>query len=199
MRRSMVSGLFTLGALCLAGAIAPARAGVGAAPVAGIVAPSQEAAKARQAQPAKAAKQAQRAKPKKRKVAGKAPKRNLVRLAALGTPDLSLSPSTVLTEQEAFKALEQELSLKVGKSTKPNDYPPEARRSRWTGTSLVQVRVGVDGMVRDAEIQRSSGYEVLDERALAIVRRVAKLYVPFRLRGREHAVTVPVGFYLKEV
>jgi outer membrane biosynthesis protein TonB len=47
-------------------------------------------------------------------------------------------------------------------------------------------------------IQRTSGFEVLDERALAIVRRVAKVYVPFRLRGRELAVTVPVGFYLKE-
>jgi protein TonB len=166
--------------------------------VATIVAPTQEVAKASQAQPAKAAKQSHRTKPQKRKVARKA-KRQPIRLAALGTPDLSLYPSTVLTEQEAFKALEQELSLKVGKSVGPSDYPLEARRSRWTGTSLVQVRVGVDGMVRDAEIQRSSGYEVLDERALAIVRRVAKLYVPFRLRGREHAVTVPVGFYLKEV
>jgi TonB family protein len=132
-------------------------------------------------------------------VAGKLPKRKPVQLAALGAPDLSLYPSTVLTEEEAFKALEQELSLKVGKFINPNDYPLEARRSRWTGTSLIQVRVGVDGMVRDVAVQRSSGYEVLDERALAIVRRVAKLYVPFRLRGREHAVTVPVGFYLKEV
>ncbi len=196
MHGSNVGCLIALGTLCLAAAAGPAHAGAGAAPVAGIVAPSQEVAKAKPAQPAK---QAQRAKLQKRKVTGKAPKRKPVQLAALGMPDLSLYPSTVLTEQEALKALEQELSLKVGKSTNPNDYPPEARRSRWTGTSLVQVRVGVDGMVRDVEIQRSSGYEVLDERALAIVRRVAKLYVPFRLRGREHAVTVPVGFYLKEV
>jgi TonB family protein len=54
-------------------------------------------------------------------------------------------------------------------------------------------------MVRNVELQRSSGYELLDERALAVVRRVSKLFVPFRLRGREHAVTVPVGFYLKEI
>ena len=53
-------------------------------------------------------------------------------------------------------------------------------------------------MVRDVELRRSSGFEVLDEQALAIVRRVAKVFVPLRLRGREHAVTVPVGFYLKE-
>jgi protein TonB len=104
----------------------------------------------------------------------------------------------MLTEEEAFKALEQELSLKVGKQIYPGDYPAEARSSRWTGTSVVQVLVGTDGMLRDVRIQRTSGFEVLDERALAIVRRVAKVYVPFRLRGRELAVTVPVGFYLKE-
>lgn len=196
MRRSIAYCLFTLGMVCLAGALPPARAGAGAAPVAGIVAPSQEVGKE---PPAGKARQAQRAKLQTRKVAGKAPKRKPVQLAALGTPDLLLYPSSILTEEEAFRALEQDLSLKVGKLINPSDYPLEARRSRWTGTSVIQVQVGVDGMVRGAEIQRSSGYEVLDERALAIVRRVAKVYVPFRLRGREHAVTVPVGFYLKEV
>lgn len=192
MRRFMVCGCFTLGALSLAAAASPVYATPPAVPVAGTVAPSQEAAKAGQMPPAG---KAQRTKRQQRKAAGRRP----AQLAALGTPDLSLYPSSILTEEEALKALEQELSLKVGKSINPSDYPSEAKRWRWTGTSLVQVRVGVDGMIRDAEIQRSSGYEVLDRQALAIVRRVAKLYVPLRLRGREHAVTVPVGFYLKEI
>ena len=150
------------------------------------------------------AKQAQRAayakQPGKRtKVARKPARRKPVQLAALGAPDLSLYPSTMLTEEEALKALEQELSLKVGKQIHPSDYPAEARRWRWTGTSVVQVQVGTDGMIRDVELRHTSGFDVLDEQALAIVRRVSKLFVPFRLRGREHAVTVPVGFYLKEV
>ena len=62
----------------------------------------------------------------------------------------------------------------------------------------ITVQVGTDGMIRDVELRRSSGFDLLDEQALTIVRRVAKVFVPFRLRGREHAVTVPVGFYLKE-
>jgi outer membrane biosynthesis protein TonB len=48
------------------------------------------------------------------------------------------------------------------------------------------------------ELQRTSGFRVLDDQAVVMVRRVSKLFVPFRLRGREHAVTVPIGFYLKE-
>jgi protein TonB len=195
MRSPIAYYLFTLGTLWLGGQGPVAQAGVGAAPVAGIAAPSQKAMKAKQGQRAAHAKQ-----PAKRpKVTRKSAKRNPVQLAALGAPDLSLYPSTILTEQEALKALEQELSLKVGKSMHPTDYPTEARRWRWTGTSVVQVQVGTDGMVRAVELWHTSGFDVLDERALTIVRRVSKLYVPVRLRGREHAVTVPVGFYLKEI
>jgi protein TonB len=204
MRRPLVYYLFTLGTLCLAGQAPIAHAGVGAAPVAGIVAPSQQVMKAKQAQRATHAKQARRAahakQPQKRtKMARNAARRKSVQLAALGAPDLSLYPSTMLTEEEALRALEQELSLKVGKSIHPTDYPAEARRWRWTGTSVIQVQVGTDGMIRDVELRRSSGFDLLDEQALAIVRRVSKLFVPFRLRGREHAVSVPVGFYLKEI
>ena len=37
-----------------------------------------------------------------------------------------------------------------------------------------------------------------NEQALAVVRRVQKVFVPTRLRGRERTVTVPVGFYLQD-
>ena len=194
MRLRLIHYLLTISALCAAGPVAAAPAGAAVTPVAGIVAPSQELLRAeQQRRMANAKPQAQRT-----KVARKPVRRKSIQLAALHTPDLSLYPSTMLTEAEAFKALEQELSLKVGKQIYSSDYPVEARRLRWTGTSVVQVQVGLDGMLRDVQIQRTSGFAVLDAQALAIVRRVAKVFVPFRLRGREHAVTVPVGFYLKE-
>ena len=190
MRRPLFYCLVTFGVVCLGGQTPIVQAGAGMAPVAGLVAPSQEAIRAKQVHAKKPGKQG--------KVARHSARRKPVQLAALGAPDLSLYPSTMVTEEEAFKSLEQELSLKVGKQIRPSDYPDEARRWRWTGTTMVQVQVGVDGMVRDVELQRSSGFRVLDEQALAMVRRVAKLFVPFRLRGREHAVSVPIGFYLKE-
>lgn len=189
--RRLHACLITLGSLGLGAQAAAVHAGVGAAPVAGMVAPSQELARVKQALHAK-----KPAKPKK-SARAKA-RRKPVQLAALGAPDFALYPGRMLTEEEALKALEQELSLKVGKKISPGDYPEEARRWRWTGTTLVQVRVDAAGMVGDVVLHRSSGFRVLDEQALVMVRRVSKLFVPFRLRGREHAVTVPIGFYLKE-
>jgi protein TonB len=120
-------------------------------------------------------------------------------VAALDSPDLGLYPSMMQTEEEALTALERELSLKVGKQIRAGDYPDEAIRFRWTGTTLIQVQVAGDGTVMEVSLERSSGFSVLDEQALVVVRRVSKVFLPFRLRGREHSVTVPVGFYLKDV
>jgi TonB family protein len=195
MRRLYPICLVTLGSLCLGAQAALVHAGVGAAPVSGVVAPSQELVRAKQAQRALHAK-----KPAKRtKSVRKQSRRKPAQLAALGAPDFALYPGRMLTEEEALKSLEQELSLKVGKQINPSDYPHEARRWRWTGTTLVQVRVDAEGMVGAVELHRTSGFRVLDEQALVMVRRVSKLFVPFRLRGREHAVTVPIGFYLKAI
>lgn len=125
--------------------------------------------------------------------------REPVQVAALGTPDLGLFRVMMLTEEEALQALEREVSLKVGKQVRKDDYPEEARRLRWTGTALVQVQVNGDGTVAGVSLERTSGFQVLDHQALVMVRRVSKLFLPFRLRGREHAVTVPIGFYLKKI
>lgn len=130
----------------------------------------------------------------------KAPKAARVRgankLAALGKKDLPYSPP--LSEDEALTALERDVSLKVGKQIQLEDYPEEARRWRWTGTVLIEVLVAGNGIVKQVALSRTSGFRVLDEQALAVVRRVQKVFVPIRLRGRERTVTVPVGFYLQD-
>lgn len=103
----------------------------------------------------------------------------------------------VMSESQAIHALEMDLSLKVGKKMSAADYPPDARVARQTGTAMVQVRVAGDGTVHDVALARSSGHSVLDDRALHLVRRVTKLYMPAQLRGREQRATVPIGFYLR--
>ena len=100
-------------------------------------------------------------------------------------------------EAQAIEALELDLSLKVGKKLTVADYPTDARAARQTGTAMVEVRVTGDGTVHDVALARSSGHSVLDDRALSLVRRVTKLYMPALLRGREQRATVPVGFYLR--
>jgi periplasmic protein TonB len=104
-----------------------------------------------------------------------------------------------LTEIEAQQALERELSLKVGKHMRASDYPDEARRWRWSGTALVEVVLTPEGYVQQVALSRSSGFRLLDERALEVVRRVPKVFVPVQLRGRAQRATVPIGFHLKEL
>ncbi|MCC7548260.1 MAG: TonB family protein [Burkholderiales bacterium] len=112
------------------------------------------------------------------------------RLAALAQPP-------ALTEAQALEALELDLSLKVGKKMSVADYPTDARVARQTGTAMVEVQVGGDGTVHHVALARSSGHALLDDRALHVVRRVTKLYMPLQLRGREQRAKVPIGFFLR--
>ncbi len=49
----------------------------------------------------------------------------------------------------------------------PPHYPRIARRRGWEGTVLLRVRVGKDGLVRKAWVERSSGHFILDQAAMA--------------------------------
>jgi TonB family protein len=104
-----------------------------------------------------------------------------------------------LSEEEAVLALERELSLKVGKQMRDEDYPEEAQRWRWTGTVMIDVIVGANGSVKDVSLGKTSGFRILDTQALIVVRRVSKLFVPLQLRGRDIPVTIPIGFYLQDM
>jgi len=183
----------TIVGLSLFAAAWAADGGGVASPTAAMLGPAQEARMLTgQAPPVKAlAKSSTRTKSAKR--ARKSP----IKLAALGTPDIGLGTLQSMSDEEALRSLEQEVMLKIGKQILASDYPDEARRWRWTGTTMVRVIVGKQGTVKDVALSRSSGFRVLDESALSVVKRVSKLFVPFQLRGQEHAVTVPIGFYLR--
>lgn len=124
---------------------------------------------------------------------GASPARPRIQVAGLTVGDLALHRP--LTPAEAQRALERELSVKVGKQMSPSDYPAEARRWGWSGTALVEVLVSEEGYVRDVNLTRSSGYSLLDEQALTVVRRVPRLFVPMQLRGRLQRATVPIVFH----
>jgi protein TonB len=118
-----------------------------------------------------------------------------IHLAALTQPELPISAP--LTAEEARSALERELSLKVGKHMRQTDYPDEAQRWGWSGTVLVEVSVTSEGLVDAVALSRTSGYQILDERALEVVRRVPRLFVPVQLRGRPQRAVVPISFHFQ--
>ena len=109
----------------------------------------------------------------------------------------AVAAQPLLSEVQALHALETEISRKVGLQMKEADYPEEARRWTWRGITLVHVLVGKDGVMREISVGKTSGFRILDEQALRVVRRVsAPSWIPDRLRGRDIPVLVPIGFVL---
>jgi protein TonB len=74
------------------------------------------------------------------------------------------------------------------------DYPRLALQKGWEGTARIRVELGRDGKVRTVALSQGSGYEVLDDRALEIVKRVRVPPVPPELIGREFSVDFPIAF-----
>jgi len=76
-------------------------------------------------------------------------------------------------------------------------YPPGARRAQEEGRVHVSLLVDERGRPRDARVTRSSGYERLDEAALAAAR--ATLFKPYTENGvaRAFRVVMPLIFELE--
>jgi protein TonB len=77
------------------------------------------------------------------------------------------------------------------------DYPRLSRQRNEQGRVLVRVLIGTDGTAQQAEIQVSSGFERLDQAALATVR--SWRYVPGKRGGVPEAMwfNVPINFVLE--
>ena len=55
------------------------------------------------------------------------------------------------------------------------DYPDEAIRNKLSGTLILDVVINADGSLRDIELRRSSGHQILDDAA----KRIVKMAAPF--------------------
>ncbi len=76
-------------------------------------------------------------------------------------------------------------------------YPPMSRKLNEQGKVLVRVLIGVDGLPQKNELRQSSGFERLDQSALATVMKWR--YVPGKRGGVPEAMwfTVPISFTLE--
>lgn len=79
----------------------------------------------------------------------------------------------------------------------PPEYPRLSRRMGEQGKVVVRVLIGADGSAQKAEINRSSGYDRLDQAALATVLKWR--YVPGKRGDKPEAMwfNVPINFVLE--
>jgi periplasmic protein TonB len=75
-------------------------------------------------------------------------------------------------------------------------YPRAARRAGIEGTARVWMQIDRDGVLRDQRLEASSGHRILDEAALALVRRAAPFPPPPGAAPRRIEVVLPVSYRL---
>src|SRR5690349_17713265 len=130
--------------------------------------------------------------------AGKHSRRTLQHAPASSTQKSMKPYGAGLNEEQSLHALEEEISRKLGSNLRDGDYPEQARREGWSGTARVDVVVGSNGKIKEAALQQSSGFAILDQQAVRLIDRIRLWWIPQRLRNREVRVTVPVGFYMRD-
>lgn len=72
-------------------------------------------------------------------------------------------------------------------------YPPLARRMNWSGKTVLSFSILEDGSVHGIRVVQSSGHAVLDQSALATVRRAA----PFPKPPARAEIVVPINFRME--
>ena len=77
-------------------------------------------------------------------------------------------------------------------------YPVQAMERGWEGRVEIRITVLPTGAVESARVKTPSGYRILDDQALDMVRRaLARSPVPPALVGREFSIDIPVVFELQ--
>jgi protein TonB len=86
----------------------------------------------------------------------------------------------------------------IGIARRYKRYPAQAMDKGWQGKVEIRLVVGANGAIQASLVKVSSGYEILDNQALDMVKKAKPLTpIPASLRGREFTVDIPVVFDLQ--
>lgn len=97
-------------------------------------------------------------------------------------------------DAEGMRRYRLALAVEAGRFKR---YPARAKEANMTGTVEIRVAVAATGQADEIEVARSSGYGLLDDAALDMMKRAAaRASVPEALRNRTFSVNLPVVFDL---
>lgn len=75
-------------------------------------------------------------------------------------------------------------------------YPALARMNHWEGKVVVSAVIRDDGEVMGVQIAETSGRAVLDEEAMAVMRKASPLRLKHPLGQRQITILVPINYRL---
>ncbi len=76
-------------------------------------------------------------------------------------------------------------------------YPSIARMNRWEGCVVVHVSVRRDGQLVNPEVEKSSGYSVLDQAAVDVVQHASPLPLKYALEQSPVSMSIPLTYRLE--
>ena len=83
------------------------------------------------------------------------------------------------------------------KHVSERDYPRLTRDRGREGTTQLLVRISGDGQLSEITVASSSGFGILDTRAVELVKRVKLPAVPAEIEAQPFSVRIPVKFALR--
>jgi protein TonB len=101
------------------------------------------------------------------------------------------APAQPGAEVAAYAAILSTLRSRIVEEIR---YPPLARVKGWQGTVVVALRLDAAGSLLQAVVRRSSGYEVLDRAASALMKKVTPVKNPLEL---PLTIEIPIVYELK--
>jgi protein TonB len=95
---------------------------------------------------------------------------------------------------DEIAAYQHILSTLRGRIVESIRYPAIARANGWEGTVVVAVRLDAGGRLEQAVVRRSSGHEVLDRAAAALLKKVTPVANPL---SQPVTIEIPIAYELK--
>ena len=87
----------------------------------------------------------------------------------------------------------------IARIQKVKRYPESARRNNLEGTAKIEVILSGDGKVNSVSLITASGYTVLDEEAIGMIKRAAPFpKIPEELEISEMKLVLPIVFRLEK-
>ncbi len=107
---------------------------------------------------------------------------------------VALTPRSAPAAKADYSWLAESLWRRVAELKR---YPLEARLNGWEGKVVLTAVIREDGHLGDLRIQKSSGYAILDQDAMELVRRVCPLHLKHPLGRPEVVVQIPISYALR--
>jgi periplasmic protein TonB len=129
-----------------------------------------------------------------------APGESLASAAAPSAPAESVRPAPVVAAQrpqsEVLEGYRQRLSELFARH---QEYPRVAAMRGWEGEVRLRLKVARKGNLLGVVLDHSSGFDVLDQHAMAMLEAMASLPpLPDALEANEISVVVPINYKLKK-